>query len=72
MTTAERRALVDVIDEHQVTTIEDQTMAELLVDLLETPPLASFTESAPVIRMGRSANSSGPACGSAGFAHRRM
>ncbi|MGD9990538.1 MAG: PLP-dependent aminotransferase family protein [Dehalococcoidia bacterium] len=48
----QRMALIDLVDEHQITTIEDQTMLPLLVDPVAPPPLAALSGSAPVLSVG--------------------
>jgi DNA-binding transcriptional MocR family regulator len=48
----QRTALIDLVDEHQITTIEDQTMLPLLVDPVAPPPLAALSDSAPVLSVG--------------------
>jgi ABC-type multidrug transport system fused ATPase/permease subunit len=52
MSEADRRSLVEVIDAHQVTTVEDQTMSELLVDRPIPTPLAAISDTAPIITIG--------------------
>lgn len=52
MSEADRRSLVEVIDAHQVTTVEDQTMSELLVDRPMPTPLAAISDTAPIITIG--------------------
>jgi DNA-binding transcriptional MocR family regulator len=52
MSEADRRSLVEVIDAHQVTTVEDQTMSPLLVDRPMPTSLAAISDTAPIITIG--------------------
>jgi DNA-binding transcriptional MocR family regulator len=54
MSEADREALVDLVDAHQVTLVEDQTMLPLLIDDGQPAPtaLAAISDSAPVITIG--------------------
>jgi DNA-binding transcriptional MocR family regulator len=52
MSEADRRSLVEAIDAHQVTTIEDQTMLDLLPDRPAPIPLAAISDTAPIITIG--------------------
>jgi len=52
MSDADRRLLVAAIDEHQVTTIDDQTMADLLLAPITPTPLGAITDTAPIITIG--------------------
>jgi DNA-binding transcriptional MocR family regulator len=52
MTEPDRRVLIDSVDAHQVTTIDDQTMAELLIEPATPTPLAAISDTAPVITIG--------------------
>ena len=48
----QREALVELIDRHQVTTIDDQTMLDLLVGSERPPSLAGMLPTAPVLSIG--------------------
>jgi DNA-binding transcriptional MocR family regulator len=48
----QRAALVDLIDEHQVTTIDDQTMLDLLVEPERPVSLAKISPTAPILTIG--------------------
>ncbi|MFC3227931.1 PLP-dependent aminotransferase family protein [Marinibaculum pumilum] len=52
MPIAQREALVALIDAHQVATIEDQTMLELLVDGTRPTALAAISATAPLLTIG--------------------
>lgn len=48
----QRKALVQLIDEHQVAAIDDQTMLDLLVDCERPMSLAEISPSAPFLTIG--------------------
>jgi DNA-binding transcriptional MocR family regulator len=48
----QRARFVELIDQHQVTTIEDQTMLDLLVDSPRPLALASLSSTAPILSIG--------------------
>jgi DNA-binding transcriptional MocR family regulator len=52
MSTEQRRTLVQLIDEHQVTTVEDQTMLDLHVGAERPVPLAGLSPTAPILTIG--------------------
>ncbi|GAA4550676.1 PLP-dependent aminotransferase family protein [Pseudonocardia xishanensis] len=52
MSEEQRTALVDLVDEHQITTVEDQTMLPLLVDQVAPSALASLSTTAQVLTVG--------------------
>lgn len=52
MPTSQRNALVSLVDEHQVTTIDDQTMLDLHVGGERPVPLAAISPTAPILTVG--------------------